>query len=143
DGQAEGDRGHDGEALDRDARAADGRRIGAARLRRRHLVRPVRPSAPAGRRDGAAEPRLRRRPRVARAEGADGDADGRAGADHAGAVRRVREDRAGEIRARREGERDPDRLKGRYSPRYAARTFGSLSSAFASPVIVTSPESIT
>ncbi len=32
---------------------------------------------------------------------------------------------------------------GPHSPRYAARTFGSLSSVFASPLIVTSPESIT
>jgi len=30
-----------------------------------------------------------------------------------------------------------------YSPRYAARTFGSLSSCLASPLIVTSPDSIT
>ena len=34
------------------------------------------------------------------------------------------------------------RLKA-YSPRYAARTFGSLSSCLASPLIVTSPDSIT
>lgn len=31
----------------------------------------------------------------------------------------------------------------RYSPRYAARTFGSSSSCLASPLIVTSPDSMT
>jgi tripartite-type tricarboxylate transporter receptor subunit TctC len=79
-------------------------------LARQHLVRPVRPRAAAGRGDAAAQQGLRGCAEFAGAEGAPRLAAGGADARHAGAVRGLREERAGEVRRRREGQRREDRV---------------------------------
>ena len=59
------------------------RRPGAGRLRRRHLVRPVRARRHGARADATPEPRLRRRAGDARAQGAPGRPARRGLTDHA------------------------------------------------------------
>ena len=106
----------DGSTLERDARSADHRgsgQVGRPReVRRRHLVRHLRPGPPAARDHAPPQQGLRRCHRVERGPGPPGCVLRRADADDARAFRRLREERARQVRTRRQGFRCTHRMSG-------------------------------